>query len=167
MLQNMSSLVVLERVVRHSEKPVQRRPATVRERDSASTQGPFQECSAHPCQSWAVLREAGRKGGVLLPTTDLTAILSFSQVEGKNSCSGLKNKALLPQQHCVCFALVYSFSLVLGFLCLIVTFFSLSQYYSMESETTQDLSLALWNQGHMSGCWESSKGFGLQVQHNQ
>lgn len=126
MLQNMSSLVVLERVVRHSEKPVQRHPATVRERDSASTQGLFQERSAHPCQSWAALREAGRKGGVLLPTTDLTAILSFSQVEGKNSCSGLKNKALLPQQHCVCFALVYSFSLVLGFLCLIVTFFSLS-----------------------------------------
>lgn len=80
---------------------------------SASTQRLFWECSAHPCQCWAELREAGRKGGVLLPPTDPTAILSFSQVEGKNSCLGLKNKALLPQQHCVCFVLVYSFSLIL------------------------------------------------------
>lgn len=75
MLQNMSSLVVLERVVRHSEKPVQRRPATVRERDSASTQGLFRERSAHPCQSW--LRWGRQEGKEDCCSQPLTSQLFF------------------------------------------------------------------------------------------
>lgn len=125
MLQNMSSVVLLERVVSHCEEPVQRPPARERERDPRHPYGALLGglCSPLVTHTLGWGRHKGKEGWCFQPLTLWLFCLPFSQAEGKKillqHVALPRSKALfLPQQCCLvasCLFILFSCFLIVTF----------------------------------------------------